>query len=201
MKTLQNSEITKPRGIKTKPTVGRPRNKLKGVLERRKPQTKATKTKTTKQLSIKDCTPRGNAKEQQVVPNEIPMFNGLTRDTNFNEIPMFNANTNFVATTTMDLILGMELKYHVQETILLQLQLCSITCLLLNNFRVMKETNGWDKVHINTHEGDTTICEEFSPPPMPPSATVSWHRFELSFWVEWFLGFCNLGVGVGVEGS
>ncbi|KAK1587537.1 hypothetical protein Q3G72_013948 [Acer saccharum] len=101
MKTLQNSEITKPRGIKTKPTMGRPRSRLKGVLERRKPQTKATKTKTTKQLSMKDCTPRGNAKEQQVVQNEIPMFNGLTRDTNFNEISMVNANTNFVATTIM----------------------------------------------------------------------------------------------------
>ncbi|KAK4853511.1 hypothetical protein QYF36_010310 [Acer negundo] len=53
MKTLQNSEITKPRGIETKPTVGRPRNRLKGALERRKSQIKATKTKTTKQLSMK----------------------------------------------------------------------------------------------------------------------------------------------------
>lgn len=53
MKTLQNNEITKPRGIKTKPTVGCPRSRLKGVLERRKLQTKAAKTKTTKQLSMK----------------------------------------------------------------------------------------------------------------------------------------------------
>ena len=34
MKMLQNIEITKPRGIKTKPIVGRPCSRLKGVLER-----------------------------------------------------------------------------------------------------------------------------------------------------------------------